>query len=581
MPELRAEAWKKFRARLSFFREAGVCGVDIFFFLFLSQVCVCMISWMDIEVNADEQPALGDEQPALGGEQPALDGEQPALGGDGQPAQGGDDAVIEPLADEDINALALIAHEEGLFVVLGDDEDDEDEGEDEEEEEGWEEDEFPNDMRTFWKAHLVKRRPHSNEAKSAHVLEYCTQAVMQAFGAYEGNVDYTMDDLKRDSEHFLTWFRFTLFEVVWLARVILLDLQSGLVPTSALQADDTIFTEFKVHGATARQRPTTSALECVMLTLNKLSVSVRYVTMTSNFGKNKTNLQQLVEFGMDMFMHGTLSRAHDREYLWPRDAALIQQMKQGLIDRGCPFHNCIGYIDGFFLPIARPSPGPDGEDVQRAFWSGYKKSHGFNNATIISADGINFYPAVGFPGANNDIHVLNNCGFIDYAYQQEYEGGDLDGQLQHDVDTQQFDFTIVGDKIYPTQGNHPVHGMYSTPPGGIAFQPVEEKKANAAASIGRVTVEWNVQKLKDPSKQLVTSAMMMTGKTNVIRNIFVAVGIANLKVLLRGESQISRYFNVEVRSMNSIWGDVVGMPMYPTDEMDVWVGDANPDINNE
>ena len=133
--------------------------------------------------------------------------------------------------------------------------------------------------------------------------------------------------------------------------------------------------------------------------------------------------------------------------------------------------NCIGYIDGTVLEIARP----DDAGLQNVVYNGHKHKHALKFQAFTTADGI-FYNVYGpVEGRRHDWTL--------------FVRSDLDTQLEEVMKVGDRQFCIFGDSGYN------VREYFEIPFQGSHLN--ENQRAfNRAMSGARITVEWMFKELK-------------------------------------------------------------------------------------
>jgi len=75
------------------------------------------------------------------------------------------------------------------------------------------------------------------------------------------------------------------------------------------------------------------------------------------------------------------------------------------LDKGGAIDNCVGFIDGIGIFIARP-----GEGLQGCIYSGHKRTHMLKFQSIVTPDGLQFHQAGPVEGQRHDVTLYRDAG---------------------------------------------------------------------------------------------------------------------------------------------------------------------------
>ena len=158
---------------------------------------------------------------------------------------------------------------------------------------------------------------------------------------------------------------------------------------------------------------TRSRAYALLILLNRLGYANRWVTIEALFKEQRRTLQAIFATTVDLLYYEHLNVLHTVDTvrlqpLLPRFAAAVKE--QTGVDR------CIGFIDGKFFGMCRPTEG------QESVYNGHKKGHGFQQQGVVTPDGImiQFYGPV--EGRHHDSYLLGLSEFEDQmsAWDQDY-----------------------------------------------------------------------------------------------------------------------------------------------------------------
>lgn len=169
--------------------------------------------------------------------------------------------------------------------------------------------------------------------------------------------------------------------------------------------------------------------------------------------------------------------------------------------------NCIGFVDGTVIRIARPSNNA----IQRAVYNGHKRSHALKFQPIVLPDGLAIHVDGVHEGRRHDVTLWNRSN--------------LDAQLENIFFIEGTQYKLFGDSAYTSK---PWFEVYHSGPGLTIQQQLE----NADKPKVRVSVEWffmevkkyfprcdykrSLKLLQAPIGQFLKAAVLLTNFRNCI-----------------------------------------------------------------
>lgn len=217
-----------------------------------------------------------------------------------------------------------------------------------------------------------------------------------------------------------------------------------------------------------RRRHRVSSIECLAITLRRLSFPCRWVDLQEIFGRSCAALSEIYHETVQHIMSkwgGVVTTW--RTSLMTERAALHGSAVASMT---APLSHCVGFIDGTVVLIARPMGG-----LQRSTYSGQNRVHCIKFQSITSPDGLVFHLFGPVEGRRHDMMMYYLSG-IDSALRESL----LIGEVQ---------YYVYGDSAYVLRAWLQIgfDGHHLTP---------AEKEFTTVMSQMRVAVEWTFKDVK-------------------------------------------------------------------------------------
>ena len=168
--------------------------------------------------------------------------------------------------------------------------------------------------------------------------------------------------------------------------------------------------------------------------------------MVAEFGRHPTDIgkifNQMIYYIDEHWCH--LLDNFDQMWLHQDN---LRMMAEAIQDKGCPLHNCFGFLDGTLIPNARPIYN------QRELYNGKNKVHGLKYQSLTVANGLiaNLYWPV--EGRIHDSTLLRESGILQ--------------TVEHFTAADGSPLIMYADKAYP------IHQHLITPYRGVGLSNVE------------------------------------------------------------------------------------------------------------
>lgn len=221
---------------------------------------------------------------------------------------------------------------------------------------------------------------------------------------------------------------------------------------------------------TNRNRYSVSPVLAACIFMRRMASPCRWRDLELQFGKHSSQLSEIFWEAVEAFLGSRLPLLTSNlstRYIEEKAelfAAVVAEKS------GC-LTNCIGFIDGTVLKIARPTD----HGLQNVAYNGHKRAHALKFQALTTPDGMFLHCFGPLEGRRHDWTL--------------YARSELDTQLQASLRDGALQYCIYGDSGYnsreylevPFQGAHLGEDA-------IAF--------NAAMATSRVTVEWMFKEIK-------------------------------------------------------------------------------------
>lgn len=207
---------------------------------------------------------------------------------------------------------------------------------------------------------------------------------------------------------------------------------------------------------------------CVVL--KRLSTPQRWTDLEVLFRKHSAQLSEIFWESLDSFIdewQHLLTSPICHTYTSIRAPLLAEKVEEKV----GALNNCIGFIDGTVLEIARP----DDDALQNVCYNGHKRKHALKFQAVTTADGL-FYHVYGpVEGRRHDWTLYMRSG--------------LDEQMEDVLYIDGIQYCIYGDSGYNSRPYLEVPFQGSTLSG-------DQTAFNQAMSAARITVEWMFKEAK-------------------------------------------------------------------------------------
>lgn len=258
-----------------------------------------------------------------------------------------------------------------------------------------------------------------------------------------------------------------------------------------------------------------SNLEGLCILLSRLCFPKRYVDMVRDFGRSKSQLSVIFN-EMVYFINNKWSfllNSFDQPWLQEQK---LREFANTIHDKGCPFTNCIGFIDGKIVPNCKPIR------EQRELYNGKDRIHGLKYQSIVTPNGLIAHLYGPVEGSKHDSTLLRQSNILDTISNFTAADGTP--------------LMIYGDKAYPISPNliTPFRGMGITP---------QEAHFNQCMNHLRVSVEWGFGYVNKYFAFVNYPPNLKVLLQPIALYYRVAVLFANILTCVRGRNQISLYFD--------------------------------------
>jgi len=265
----------------------------------------------------------------------------------------------------------------------------------------------------------------------------------------------------------------------------------------------------------------TTALEAVCVSLHRLATHCRFIDLSLIYDCRPQFLSQVFAGTMVFIFrrHGDTVRTF--EHSWTTDRERLDDYAQKVENKGCPLRNCVAFVDGSHVPVARPTRG------QRSWFCGHHRTHCFKTTVIQYPNGLltSFGP---YDGSTHDSTAAQTI--------------DLDGLVSTNYTFPDVAFCLFGDSGYGITPS--IVTPFRRRPG----QTPAEAEWNRRMSSYRITVEWGIGRVKTMWKAVTNKGNLKALLSPVSIYWFNAVLLTNIHCCMNG-SEISQYYDCQPPSV--------------------------------
>lgn len=306
---------------------------------------------------------------------------------------------------------------------------------------------------------------------------------------------------------------------------------------------------------TRQNMPGTVAL---LLVLARLASPGWWRSIVPLFGRRKGTLKPFFRLAIVHMLNECKYRLQRPSRTFLTDARLAEYT-HAIRQKGCPYRNVFGFIDGTIYRISRPS----GHTTwQRAVYNGHKKCHGLKWQGVNTPDGLIQFLHGPFPGTRHDRKMLTQSGLLRllqarFALPQErIDPANSETHYMLFGDPGEcLDVTSVTDSVpcgsscgllrnagYVNARSNVLQAPFFHPR-GYQHLPPDRRNFNIAMARVRVTAEWMFKDVTNLWSYLTFPRGLRVKQSPVAAYYLVAADLTNVHTVVRGQCQTSLYFN--------------------------------------
>jgi hypothetical protein len=196
------------------------------------------------------------------------------------------------------------------------------------------------------------------------------------------------------------------------------------------------------------------------------------------------------------------------------------------------------FIDNTLRRTCRPGGGPRSNgtryhnDIQQAFYQGWKKIHALKWQTVDMPNGMTFHMFPAVSGRRSDLHTLRMSNI-----------NNIVANCQTGNERQ---YVMYGDSIYPVMSH--LRKRNNNPLGNTAYEILQ----NEVMKKIRVTIEWNYGATSNLFQYIDyrRNLKILSGGSNVAKSYVVATLLRNFHNCVYA-SQTAEYFDIAPPSLES------------------------------
>jgi len=261
----------------------------------------------------------------------------------------------------------------------------------------------------------------------------------------------------------------------------------------------------------------TTSIEAICVSLHRLSSQCRFVDLSMIYDRLPQFLSQIFSGTMIFIFRKFGDTVRSFEHDWTTDRARLDDYALRIQEKGCPLSNCVAFVDGSHVPVARPIRG------QRSMYCGHHKCHCLKMTVLQYANGL----MTAFGPFDGNTHDSTAAQMIE-----------LDELIRRNYTFEDVTFRVFGDSGYAITPS--IITPFRRGPG----QTRDEADWNRQMSAYRITVEWGIGRVKNLWKAVTNKGNMKALLSPVSLYWFNAVLLTNIHCCMNG-SQISQYFDCD------------------------------------
>lgn len=241
-------------------------------------------------------------------------------------------------------------------------------------------------------ATIAKRYTLRHKNKSAFTSSTALTAFVTSFATAQDQVNLLLDRGNRiaATDFRFNFNRFSDREALSTFRFRVADI-TMLVPILNWPDEKTY---------TVRNRYGVSPILATCIVLRRMAVPDRWEDVCFLFGKHPSQMYEMFWECLDHFIAARgelLLRPAPQTYMEPR----VATFSKAINDKGAAMENCIGFIDGTIVGVARPR----GYMRQLVVYNGHKRKHALKYRAINTPDGMIVHAHGPVEGRRHDVYL--------------------------------------------------------------------------------------------------------------------------------------------------------------------------------
>ncbi len=293
---------------------------------------------------------------------------------------------------------------------------------------------------------------------------------------------------------------------------------------------------FRLRSVKSQGKPRTiPARLCLAMTLFFMRTSVTYDHIAGVSGTTRRTVDTYVRFGMGVLLAEL--KVDDRSKVRTPTIDEMEGFSDAISRKYPTLRGCFGFVDGMCIRVVR---GMD-DDIQAAYYNGYKKAHVINNVLAFTPDGCCFWYSVNAPGTVADVTIFNRSNLARYLRHilppDTHFFIAADAGFQVFVDTRE----RIHDEFSGTTVNPYMVGPLRRRPKKNELQPQSDFEREFFDELGsaRVSIEWANGVVKNTFGRLYGVLPHNFMRRDLIE---LALHLVNFKSRLEGDNELYKVF---------------------------------------
>ena len=274
---------------------------------------------------------------------------------------------------------------------------------------------------------------------------------------------------------------------------------------------------------TKKNRYAVTPLLTTCIVLRRLSSPSRWTDMEIMFGKYAAQLSEIFWESLEHFMKRRECLLSSVSLIGHYMSARARIYANAIREKGGALRNCVGFIDGTVIGIARPGDST----AQSVAYNGHKRKHAIKFQAITAPDGMIVHAFGPLEGRMHDWTL--------------YVKSELDEMLPYVLNYGNEKFCLFGDSGYNERW------YLIVPFSGTSMNPPQQLFNKSMSSV-RITIEWIFKEIKLYYSTVDFKRKLRLGESSVGMLYKAAMLVTNIRNAIY-PNQVAQFFQCEPLSL--------------------------------